>query len=143
MKKPQLILIGITAIFLCLVLGIFIGRNLTKNYVSVENLGVTDVNGNHSIGTTTESQNTGSGEQNSVTGDESTTENKIEDKKININTADAEQLTLLPGIGEVIAQRIVDYRTENGPFQSVDDIINVSGIGETKLEQLRPYAKVD
>ena len=58
---------------------------------------------------------------------------------ININTADVAQLTLLPRIGEKVAQRIVDYRTENGPFESATDLMQVKGIGEKSFEMLRPY----
>src|SRR5687767_128745 len=48
---------------------------------------------------------------------------------VNINTASAEELEALPCIGPVIVQRIVDYRNQNGPFQTKEDILNVSGVG--------------
>jgi competence protein ComEA len=61
---------------------------------------------------------------------------------VNINTADATALEALPGVGEVIAAAIVQYRTENGPFTSVDQLEDVSGIGPSTLEEIRPHATV-
>ena len=61
---------------------------------------------------------------------------------INVNTAAATELEELPGVGEVIAQAIVDYRTENGPFTTVDQLIDVSGIGDATLENIRDLVTV-
>jgi len=63
-----------------------------------------------------------------------------EEDKINLNTASAEELTSLPGIGEVLAARIVAYREEHGPFQTLDDIMQVSGIGSKVVEEIRDLA---
>lgn len=56
---------------------------------------------------------------------------------VNINTANQQELMTLSGIGEVYAQRIIDYRTENGAFQSIEDIIKVSGIGNVTFENIK------
>jgi competence protein ComEA len=61
---------------------------------------------------------------------------------VNVNTASATELEALPGIGEVIAQAIVDYRTENGPFATVDALLDVSGIGDATLEDIRDLVSV-
>jgi competence protein ComEA len=57
---------------------------------------------------------------------------------VNINTASAEQLEALPGIGPVLARRIVEFRARHGPFQRLDDLLEVQGIGPRLLERLRP-----
>jgi competence protein ComEA len=57
--------------------------------------------------------------------------------KLSLASATAEQLDELPGVGPVTAQKILDYRTEHGPFRSVDDLDAVPGIGPTRVEQLR------
>ena len=58
-------------------------------------------------------------------------------QRIDINRAESWLLEALPGIGEVLAQRIVDYRKQNGPFRIVEDLLKVSGIGSGTFEQIR------
>jgi len=58
---------------------------------------------------------------------------------LNINTADAAELQMLPGIGEATAQNIIAFREANGPFTSIDDLIKVKGIGEKRFDAVRSY----
>ena len=112
MKKPGVgILAAVTLIFAAFVLGFFAGRNMNRTPVQI-----------HALPAAT------------VSTEETTS--PTEAGPIDINTADAALLQTLPGIGEVIAQRIIDYREAYGPFQSVGELTKVSGIGEKKLEAI-------
>lgn len=110
-------MIAITGAFLCMLLGVFVGRTTNKSYIKLENT------------PTIQQQPTASQEPASI-------------GKININTATIEQLQLLPGIGESLAQRIIDYRNRNGNFTKADDIMNVSGIGEKKFDSIKEYITI-
>ena len=63
-------------------------------------------------------------------------------EKININTADTAMLESLPGIGPVLAERIVEYRQTYGPFRTIDQIKDVSGIGDATFAELEPWITV-
>lgn len=77
----------------------------------------------------------------SVTAEKSVAAVKMSDK-ININTATNEQFATVKGIGVKKAQAIIDYRKEHGNFVSLDDLMNVKGIGEGTLKKIAPFLKV-
>lgn len=65
-----------------------------------------------------------------------------EARPVDINTADGATLESVPGIGKSLSQRIVAFRDKNGPFESVDDLLKVQGVGEKSIQKLRPYLTV-
>lgn len=113
-KKGSSILLLICALSLCMVLGIFIGRNLPSEYAQLP--------------------------QNSTVVTDPVTETTV-DYRMDINTASKTELMELPGIGEKIADRIIAYRTAHGPFQSIEDLMNVEGIGEKKMQQIETWIR--
>jgi comEA protein len=66
-------------------------------------------------------------------------EQNINSKTVNINKAAEQELIQLPGIGHILAKRIVDYRSCNGPFKKLDDLKKVSGIGDKKFERIKEF----
>ncbi|MCH9650757.1 MAG: helix-hairpin-helix domain-containing protein [Deltaproteobacteria bacterium] len=62
--------------------------------------------------------------------------------QVNINQAGADELSLLPRVGPAIAERIVDFRKENGPFKTLEDLMLVRGIGEKTFDLLKPYLRL-
>ncbi len=63
--------------------------------------------------------------------------------KVNVNTADARILSDIPGIGVKLAERIIEFRRENGPFGSIEDIRTIKGLGKTKFEHIQGSITVD
>ena len=105
--KIEWLLLGMTGVFLCALLGLFFHDRAELEEAGIE------------------------------TAVEVSREEILPDlTPLDLNTATAEELAELPGIGEELAGRIVDYREENGPFESVEGIMEVSGIGEGKFAAL-------
>lgn len=86
---------------------------------------------NLSEATEEEAEQTSSGESSGVSSSSNS------NGKVNINKATATELTSVPGIGESTAQKIITYREENGKFKAIEDIKNVSGIGDSKYESMK------
>ena len=120
MKKAKIAILSVFLIFMCVMIGFFIGRMSAKNHVILS------------------SQNTSTDKADSA----AETVSVIENGRININLATSQQLQMLPNIGDVLAERIVTYRSKHGPFDTVDDLTLVDGIGEKRLEALRQYITV-
>jgi len=68
---------------------------------------------------------------------------ELKGMRIDLNRSLEADLVLLPGIGEVMAERIIDYREKNGPYKKIEDLKKVKGIGEKKFEQIREFIKVE
>ncbi|MBN2388070.1 MAG: ComEA family DNA-binding protein [Anaerolineales bacterium] len=67
---------------------------------------------------------------------------RVSSERVNINTATVDELDTLPGIGPTAAQGIVDYRQENGPFQTILDIQNVPGVGPSTYDRIKDYITI-
>lgn len=67
---------------------------------------------------------------------------KQEVAPVDVNSASVEELMSVPGIGQVVAQRIVEFREKNGPYKNIDELLKVQGIGEKSLAKLRDRLSV-
>lgn len=115
-------LLLIATIFVAFIVGVFVGR-INNPYTPLS------------------SSNTA--QNNKHTNDtKNTTETQHAEGKININVATAEELMLLPGIGTELSERIIAYRLENGPFESIEELVNVKGIGNSNFGIIKDYLTV-
>ena len=122
MKKPAVgVLVLVTSVFAAFTAGFFVGRHLNRAPVRISQPAA---------------QNTETPLQPSSDPKEPAASTETAPLIVNINTAAVQDFESLPGIGPVMAQRIVDYRNEHGPFKSVEELTKVKGIGESKLEEL-------
>ena len=115
MKKGLYTLCIVFVCSVCVLLGIFIGRNHREDYEMLH--------------AKTETASTKSYQSS-------------EAYLLDINSATVLQLLDLPGIGDTIAQRIVDYREKNGPFQTIEELMYIDGIGEKKLQEIKSLIRV-
>lgn len=118
MKKSMHMLITITLVFVGLIAGIFIGRNSVGTWIALA-----PSSGNIILTTASSQESTEIG-------------------KVNINTAEKNELTLLPGVGSTKAAKIIEFREEFGRFTRIEDLIYVDGFSHTTIEELRPYITV-
>ena len=125
-KQPIYLLFLAGALFAGITLGFFLGRNLTRGDVMIS---------------LPESMYTEPTQASTAASVETTGAEEVS-FPLDINQADLEALQALPGIGEVLAGRIIAYRDENGPFSSPDQLMNVEGIGEKRLEAILDYITI-
>ena len=117
-NKSTVIILGVAILFIGLMVGIFIGTSNSRNYIELTY------------------------DPDTYTDETGTVDITPEVVKIDINTATVEDLMIIPGIGEVTANNIIEYRTKHGKFAKIDELLDVKGIGPKSLEKISEYITV-
>ncbi|MBQ8769121.1 MAG: ComEA family DNA-binding protein [Oscillospiraceae bacterium] len=112
-NQGVMILLIVMIIFLSILIGFFLGRNIGSSPIHISKLP-----------------------------DATSASTAQSEDKININIADLDDLQKIPGIGMILAQRIIDYRDANGPFETVSELTKVNGIGLDRLTRMMDYITV-
>ncbi len=137
-NRQSIVLVCITGLFLSFLMGFLLGRNSRGTDILISSVPETTASRILSASESAVVPSTCEAQDLPVlsgTVPDSAASSKG-DSRININTATLAQLDSLPGIGPVLAQRIVDYREENGPFTAVGELMYVDGIGSKKLADI-------
>lgn len=143
-KAISILLVFVAAVCLGLLLESLRNDAFRVESVSVENIDAQSASENEAMPEMTASATEAAAEiAASTEASYSVSSDMVNDGKININTASKELLMEINGIGESLATRIIEYRTQNGPFESIEEIVNVSGIGQKKLENMRDMICVE
>ena len=133
MKKPVNILVILTCVFAAFLGGFHIGRRMNRSPVHI-----------YQIAPTEERQLEEADKEAEEPEEEITEETEPAAVfPLNINTATIPELDQLPGIGPVLAQRIVDYRDAHGGYKAVEELVKVNGIGDSKLMEILDLITVE
>ena len=127
LEKSQWILLVLTVLFITFTLAYFIGRNSVKAVITTQNAA------QPAPAQSTSGQEAAQAQNAQI----------MEQPRVNLNTATAEDLEELPGIGPKLAERILVWREENGGFLSVEQLMDINGIAEGKFEEIKDFVFVE